>query len=175
MTTFGGSTRLHWYAIEKKEVVNKNFIGINKLIKSMEMMGKESRQSINLTFSDYDDVADEIFEIDEIRKFVKVLLQKHPNIFYYLSQNLTNCLQNIILCYADFETFFVGEKKPINQYPIEDIINNNLPEQQVVIQVPSIRITQWKREVRKTALKYNDVNGGEIVCQDIEKVFGNKV
>lgn len=172
---FGQGVNLHWYSIDRKEVENKDFRGITKLIKTMQGMGNRSCQSVNLTFDGYDHVPDEIFEINEIRQYVKVLLQKYPDLFYYLSQNYTQCLQNIILCYADFETVFFGEKKAIADYPMEDIMNGNLPEQEVVITVSPVKIEQWKKEIRKTARKYNDISGGERVCEDLEKIFARKV
>ncbi len=171
---FNNPSKLHWYAIEKNEVINKNFSGIDKLMKVMKSIGKDARQSLNLTFSGYDDIPDEIFEIMEIRQFVKVLLQKYPNIFYYLNQEF-ECLQNIIVCYADFENLFIGERKAINDYPLEDVLTNNLPQQNVRIDVPYAKREHWKKEVTKTGIKYGDPIGAKKVCQDIDNIFSIKI
>lgn len=164
------NANIHWYAIEKNETLSKNLTGIEKLLKVLKLKGKDARQSVTLTFSGYDHVPDEIFEIEEIRKFVKVLLHKHPYIFYYLAQD-TECLQNIILCYCDFETLFIGEKKPISEYPLEQIMNNELPQQNVYINIDNKTLLKWKKEVRKYGIKVNDLEGAEKVIDAIDNIF----
>jgi hypothetical protein len=162
--------KLHWYAIEKSEVLMKNIRGIEKLMKALETTGKQSRQSVTLTFSGYDHVVDEIFEIMEIRHFVKILLHKHPHIFYWLAQD-TECLQNIIMCYADVETLYIGERKAIADYSMEEIITDGLPQQNVYIDVPNKTLMNWKKEIRKYAIKLNDLEGANKVIEEIDKIF----
>jgi hypothetical protein len=164
------NSKINWYAIERQEVESKNFRGIEKLIKAMELKGKSGRQTLTITFSGYDHVVDEIFEIMPIRQFVKVLLQKHPYLFYYLQVD-TECLQNVILCYADVETVFIGERKAIADYPIEDVLTNNLPQQAVSINVEGSKLRHWKKSIRNYGIKMNDLEGAVKVISDIEKIF----
>ena len=173
MFNFTTGGKVHWYAIEKSEVLMKNLRGIEKLMKVLEASsGKQSRQSVTLTFSGYDHVVDEIFEIMEIRHYVKILLHKHPYIFYWLAQS-TECLQNIIMCYADVETLFIGERKAIADYSMEEIMIDGLPQQDVYINVPNKTIMHWKKEIRKYAIKLNDLEGANKVIEDIDKIFSH--
>lgn len=161
----------NWYAIEKDEMLRKDFRGIEKLIKTFEKVGgTNARQSITMTFSGYDDVPDEIFEIMEIRQYVKVLIHKYPHIFYYLNVE-TECLQNILLCYCDVEYTVIGERKAISQYSMEEIVNGELPQRPVFMNIENRILMNWKKELRKYGIKMNDLIGANKVIKDIEKIF----
>jgi hypothetical protein len=172
LESFGNlrNVKFHWYAIEKSEVLSKNLKGIEQLLKAMKAKGKDARQSVTLTFSGYDHISDEVFEIMEIRQFVKILLHKHPYLFYYLAKD-TECLQNIIMCYVDVETLFVGEKKAIAEYSLEDIMNNKLPQQNIFLNADSRTIQHWKKEITKYATKLNDLQGAVKVMDDLDSIF----
>lgn len=161
----------HWYAVDRKEEVEKkNFKGITKLLKTMEKLGTQSRQTVTITFSGYDHIADEIFEIDDIRKWVNLLLFRYPQILYYINVE-TEGLQNLLICYCDIETVFIGEKKPSDQYSIEDFMTGNIPQQDIYLTIDDRKLQTFKKAIIKEAKKHGDLLGGGKVIADMEKIL----
>jgi hypothetical protein len=161
---------LFWYAVERSKVENKDFSGIEHLLKSLRKHGQESRQSLAISFSGYDHIVDEIFAIDDIRKWVGILLFKYPQILYYLD-NHSASLQNILLCYGDIETVFYGEKKPAIEYTIEDYANGRVPQQQVYLSISNRKLNEFYKAIRKEANRFDDRQGATKVIDTIEEIL----
>ena len=157
------------FSISRVSVENKNYSQVNKLIKLLRSGGSSSRQKLGVSFDGYEYDIEEIFEIDNIRKYVKVLLFRHPSLLYYIS-NIDESLQNLLVCYFDFETIAYGEKKPIVEYPIEDLMYKRQPRQKLYIYADQDKLDSWFKEIRKEAMGHNDVVGGELVINTIKSL-----
>ena len=72
---------LFFYSIDKKEVKKKDFKRLDEAIKFFETAGVDARGKLIITFSGYMDNPLEIYQINEIRDYVKKLYQKHSNLF----------------------------------------------------------------------------------------------
>lgn len=93
---------LFFYSIDKKEVKKKDFKRLDEAIKFFETAGVDARGKLIITFSGYMDNPLEIYQINEIRDYVKKLYQKHSNLFYFLSDYMT-ANQYIWLCLCNIQ------------------------------------------------------------------------
>ncbi|CBH21371.1 protein of unknown function [Acetoanaerobium sticklandii] len=93
---------LFFYSIDKEEVKKKDFKRLDDAIKFFETAGVDARGKLIITFSGYMDNPLEIYQIDEIRDYVKELYQKHSNLFYFLSDYITTN-QYIWLCLCNIQ------------------------------------------------------------------------
>lgn len=74
--------------IKKKNLTN--FLGdkkLNKTIRALISAGKDARGKLVLFINGYDNVPEELYEIKEVKVWVKTLLMTHPYIFYFLSSD----------------------------------------------------------------------------------------
>ncbi|MCY7948025.1 hypothetical protein P8891_06220 [Bacillus atrophaeus] len=95
--------------LSKREVVEKDFLQIDEALSVLSKIGKQLRGCLAITCGGYDDVTDELFEIMEVREYVREVFEKHPHIFYYISTDMGSH-KWLVQCLFDVETFFVGEK-----------------------------------------------------------------
>jgi len=94
------------HAITKDEVENMNFIRIKETLRTFEEAGKQGKNKLMITFSGYLDTSKEVYEINDVRKYVAKLLNKFPHIFYFLTDaDFTST--TFLLCLCDIKD---GEK-----------------------------------------------------------------
>lgn len=105
--------------ITKEEVRNKRFKNINGVINKFKQCGKKARSKLIILFG-YDDVAEDIYEIGEIREWMAELIKTHPYLFYYVDYNTQN-LQILTACIADVTMIKEGRS-----LTTEEIIANQL-------------------------------------------------
>jgi len=86
-----------YFSIDKYEVDDIDFDRITDAIEILEDCGAKARGKIILTFDGYECTDLEIFQIVEIRNYVKKLFENHNNLFYFLS-DLEYCNVNILSC-----------------------------------------------------------------------------
>lgn len=104
-----GAKPMIMYYITKEEVLTLNTNNLDKIFNTVKQFGKRCKQCVAIFCSGYDDVPDELFEIMELRKYIRHLFDKHPYMFYYLTTEL-GIEQWLLACLFDFETAFHGEK-----------------------------------------------------------------
>ena len=84
--------RLHAISIDSLEVRQMDFRRIDQAIELLKVAGLQSREKLMLTFQGYETTPMEIYEIGEIRRYVKQLFAKHRNLFYFLTGERFNNL-----------------------------------------------------------------------------------
>lgn len=95
---------IHW-VITKEDIKNNNYSKILKLLKILSDEGIRSRGKLGISFYGYDNNPKDVYEINEIRNYVKKLFNKYPYIFYFLT-NYDNSLTVIFLCIYDRNDFY---------------------------------------------------------------------
>jgi hypothetical protein len=80
-----GQKPMMFYHLSKDEIVNKDLSGVDKTMRTAQAVGKGVRQCVIITCGGYDDIPDELFEIPEVRIFVKHMFDKYPHILYYIN------------------------------------------------------------------------------------------
>lgn len=90
------------YSISKETIINKDITKVNELLKELRKDVKTNCNKLIMLFDGYDYDNREIYEIEEIREFVKKVFAENEDLFYFVSPLNHNC--NIILaCISDFE------------------------------------------------------------------------
>lgn len=80
-----GQKPMMFYHIPKEEIVSKDLRHLDKLMKTVQEVGKGAKNSLILTVNGYDDTTDELYEIKEVRDYVEAMFNKYPHILYYIS------------------------------------------------------------------------------------------
>lgn len=76
------------YVVSKEEVVKRDTRKFSNKIKELQKEGTESKSKLYVVFEGFNTA--EIFEVPEIRTYVKKLYKKHPYFIYFLDDALKN-------------------------------------------------------------------------------------
>ena len=79
---FKGNTICH-FEIRSFEVQEISFDRIDKFISDLRNYKKLPRQKVLLSFADYNDDERELIYISEVVKYTKMLISRHPYLWYY--------------------------------------------------------------------------------------------
>ena len=93
-----------FFSVSKRELLNKDYTRIENNIRVLNNAGKLAKGKIMLTFDGFDFDKREIYEIPEIREYVKNVWDKCKHIFYFLTA-LDNNRSIIFACLNNFECF----------------------------------------------------------------------
>jgi hypothetical protein len=95
--------------ISKKEVKEKNFDHISEVFKGFKEAGIKGKKKLIITFSGYETIPDEIFEIIEIREYVEEIFNRYPYFLYYITGE-SGLSKLLFFCLCDVETYHEGDK-----------------------------------------------------------------
>ena len=89
--------------VSKKEVRSGDISRLEKAIDIFVSCKVDGKDKLAIFF-EYDDVPDEIYEIPEIRNWVKLAFEKYPYIIYFLSPSpIVNSRNIITSCICDLD------------------------------------------------------------------------
>lgn len=74
------------HQIRKEEIIQKDFAPIDFLMNTATQVGKGMIGSLMIGCTGYDDVPDELYDIPEVKDYVREIFKKYPHIPYYLSR-----------------------------------------------------------------------------------------
>ena len=92
---------LIFHSVSKENVVRQNIDTTNLILENLRKNTTKSKKKLMITFDGYDNDKREVYEIDEIRKYVKKVFEKNHDLFYYLTSLVNNdsiilaCLGNL--------------------------------------------------------------------------------
>ncbi len=93
--------------IEKDEIESLSFKKVLKLIKKLDKKSNKGFGGMMLAINGYDDIPEELYEIDETRKYLQKLVKKIPHILFYLSP-INRMPTQVITALSDFEKYYRG-------------------------------------------------------------------
>lgn len=106
-----GKKPIMFYHISKEEVLQKDYRAIARLLKTVTTVGKDAKRSLVLTQNGYDDVSDELYELQEVREFVRGMFDKYPYLLYYIADFNPEIDNWLLCCLADeVVSVFKGER-----------------------------------------------------------------
>lgn len=79
------SGKLIHLIITQEEVITGDFDRARILFKTLEECKLHARNKVVITFSGYDNIPREIYEIRIISSYIKILFRMYPQLFYFLS------------------------------------------------------------------------------------------
>ena len=116
------------YSVSKREVMNKDYKRIISSLDILKKAGKESKRKLCLSFDGYDNDKREIYEIPEIREFVKYIYDNYKYLFYFLTL-IDNNRNVIYACINDLEVIHRNDEYNVkyriipNQKIKQDTVN----------------------------------------------------
>lgn len=84
-------------SISKDEVIHKDFIRIDYLVRMLRKLETKARGKLMITFEGYEN-SGEAYMIPEIRKYINQLYEDNKELFYYIYTGEGSTLQFMILC-----------------------------------------------------------------------------
>ncbi|MBX9158556.1 hypothetical protein ACTFR8_23455 [Bacillus cereus group sp. MYBK15-3] len=100
---------LYLFPVAKKEVKKLDILRLLSAIRHMETMQDNGFQKLMITFSGWDDNPNDIYEIPEIRAWVKMVVERMPHIFYFIT-DIEKMNSLVACCYFDVLVHHEGEK-----------------------------------------------------------------
>lgn len=113
---------LFFFSVSKKEVISKDYKRIINSLEILKETGREAKRKLFLVFDGYNDDKREIYEIPEIRDFVKDIYNKYKYLFYFLT-TLDNNRSIIYACINNLEIIH-NNNNPIVKFRI--ILNKEI-------------------------------------------------
>ena len=144
--------RIVVFQVKKDEIKTLQFKRAEKMLKALKRVGKQARNSLLITFSGYDDIPEEVYEIPEIRRWSAKFVKRNPEAFYFLCRELEGD-QILLTTLCNLSSFYVGEPtKSPNEYYKEGINPEDLPKKQLELILPD----GLREHVEKGVMKYGE-------------------
>ena len=91
---------LIFHSVSKERVVKKEIESTNLILEHLRKNTIKSRKKLMITFDGYDNDKREVYEIDEIRKYVQKVFEQNNDLFYYIT-SLANNNSILLACLGD--------------------------------------------------------------------------
>lgn len=156
-----GNKVMMFYHISKEEVVQKDLRGIEGLLNNLKKLGKPLRDSLIITCGGYDDVAEELHEIEDVREFANLLMEKMPHLLYYTNHDMEGDVW--ILCSVADEVLSVvkeGEKMSANEL-YEKYGVDNMPHTQSLLTFRGDKLAKMLKAIIRHGKINKDVRGAK--------------
>jgi len=107
------------YNVLRSEAEAKDYSRFRRFFLSLT---KDNFQELILIFDGYNEVVEELYEIEEVRTWTRELINLFPHIFFFIEQQLSGTHRMLLLNTCEIESvFYQGElKKPISEMSIEE-------------------------------------------------------
>ena len=114
------------HSVNKSEVINKNTNTLNRVLKSLRKDLIKSYCKIMIIFDGYDNDQREIYEIREIRDYVRKLFDENNDLFYFITK--MGSLNKVILaCISDFQQLkTIGREDVIVGYEVSKEVKRKI-------------------------------------------------
>lgn len=115
------SSDLYVYQVSREEVEKLEFEKLNEVMDMLKVLGEVARGKLAIIFNGYDHMPDEIYEIEDIRKWCNCLVDHYPEIFYFLTPHFEQNAAMIAACIGDIEVVSLGPALSPIEYAIMGI------------------------------------------------------
>lgn len=111
-----GDKSVYFYNVDKEEELFKmNFKGLDMFFASLDLLGSKGIGNAMVLIDGYNDVTTELYEIPQVRKFVKELFKRYPHVLNYINFDLEGHTY-LLASLLDVETAYKGEKLTFRQH-----------------------------------------------------------
>lgn len=116
------------FTIYKREIINKDLSRTIKLIKKLEEAKEHARGKVVFIVDGYNNDKREIYMIPEIREFFKLVYEKYPYLFYFIS-SLDNNISIIYACLNDYRSYYNSKYTKVGLEIVDNYsLRNNIIE-----------------------------------------------
>lgn len=161
------------YNIDKEEILKKDFKGLDSFFKIITRVGEPLRQSCAIFCSGYDDVADELYEIPEVRKFVAKMFHRFPYALYYVSREVESENWLISSLADEVNSMFEGDYrvKQMNAYELYANFGVNTPQVKAMLTFKDDRLTHILKPILDHGKRIKDVDGSRDIAIEYAMQF----
>jgi hypothetical protein len=162
---------LYALMVEKPFVLRADISYAKQFFKMLDRReGKNAHGKVALYIDGYNDVVEELFEIPEVKKWIRKLINEVPHLWYYIYRENTADIAWIMNCLSDKMQFVrQGEVKPISSYPLDEI--DKLPKILVHASVSKHVIKNMIEKTVQHANRMGDPEGGIETITFIDEFF----
>lgn len=148
------------YNVTQEDVESENVTNLERVLEKFEKVGKQARGKLMILFM-YDEDPREIYEIPEIRKWLRKALRRNPHLFYWVSNNyLQNNAEMLLASLSeDITAVRLGAlgNKTLSDWFDEGYSYNELPQNIIHFKLPDSMIEMIEDGLAKYGLfKMND-------------------
>ncbi|KJD43294.1 hypothetical protein [Paenibacillus terrae] len=121
------SGTLYLMNISKRSIDEMSFEFVDRSLNFLQEQGAHSFGKIITMFDGYNDIKDEIYEINEVRTWVKELFQLYPHFLYFINYSfdshitLLSSVSDVEISYTGGGTLSPMEYKRLGIDPLTDI------------------------------------------------------
>lgn len=157
--------------IMREEIESQDVSRVEDFIKTMTKIGKPLRQKCGLSVSGYDHIPTELFEIQDVRKFIAKLFRRNPFLMYYIDVK-TGFHEWLLSTLADSVTALRREEHlGKNVYEVLELYGINPPQFQVHLTFNGERFSEMMEGIRKHGIKIGDKEGANAIASVLELQF----
>lgn len=161
--------------IEREEIENRDVSRVEDFLKTCAKIGKPIRQKCGLSVSGYDDIPDELFEIEDVRKFVEKLFRRNPHLLYYMDVTI-GYDEWLISSWADRVTAIRGDEHlGRNVYQVLEEYGTNPPQFEVHCAFNNEKFVNMLDALRKHGAKIGDKEGANEIADKLDKHFSKRI
>lgn len=129
MVNFSGITLVGEHVmvgIPRADVEGKKLTTLRKALHMCKQKGKAGRGTFHMFIDGYNYDDRELHEIKEVRQFVKLAIEKHPEIFYYTSKGVPESDTDkwLMACYADKIFSYQSDEDRLTAQEVVDKVQN---------------------------------------------------
>jgi hypothetical protein len=108
--------KFFFYSVDKQEELFKmNFEGLDMFFHTLDSLGKDGIGHAMIMIDGYNDTATELYEIPQVRKFIKELFNRYPHVLNYINFDLEG-QKYMLACLFDVEMVSRGERLTFDQH-----------------------------------------------------------
>jgi hypothetical protein len=172
--TFGDKS-LFFYSVDKKEELFKmNFEGIDMFFDTLDKMGKKAFGNAMVLFDGYNDTAKELFEIPQVRKYVKELFKRYPHLLNYINFDLEGH-HSLLACLLDIQVAYKGERLTFDQHISRYGIETPLPRHNIYMSIPNELLVELTVAMFHHGNKLGLSNLANKKVMKLHEIFGKRV
>lgn len=164
------------FQIEKQEIENLDVSRIHQLIEQINIINKGNpSQSAVLVFHGYNDILDEIYEIENIRKWVSQLFKEFPYILYYInSESEMKSADLLIACLSDVQSLYIGDKGDLltsTEYFERGYDFKEIPQKILAINIKRNELVKITNSILEYGNEIGDKKGVLKIINELEQKY----
>jgi hypothetical protein len=158
LNTLGtGKNAMFFYNVGKEEETERlNFEGLDMFFKTLDKLGKKAFGHAIIMFDGYNDTAIELYEIPEVRAFVKELFKRYPHVLNYINFDLEGH-KHLMTSLFDVEVMYQGERLTFAEHEKRYGYFTPMPRYDAYISMPDKEIQRIKSAMLQHGSRLNSL------------------
>lgn len=165
---------LYLINISKSSIDSMSFSFIDECVNILHELHKKAYRSVIIMIDGYGDIAAEVYEIPEVRSWIKELFEKYPYFLYFINYSVDSHI-TLLSCIGDIKVTYYGEEtlspREYTRHGID--VMKDLPRKKWVITLEDSVYYNMEKFIINYGQKVNDFVGAAETIKMI-KVIANR-